>query len=192
MIKASDSRIISPLDFNLKDSTGDSCLSLAMSRGYYLDNELKDQKSFLQNRSDLLDLLLPRTSLSFCVKNKINTPMHWCVFNGDIVCGMKIFNERPMMLMESNKNGELPFDLFFKKEVRLHYYKSSIILMRKLIIGFSEVILKFMNAKPSEEKNFIKSSDSMVNKFYKFMKELKEVVKTNRERQEQNCNENEK
>ena len=189
MIEASEARIISPLDFNLKDSTGDSCLSLAMSRGYYLDNELKNQKAFLKIRSDLLDLLLPRTNLSFCVKNNINTPLHWCVFNGDIECGLKIFKERPMMLMETNKAGELPFDIFFKKEVRIHFYKNSIILMKKLILGFSELILNFMEATPSEEEKFMKTSDAFVNKFYKFMKELKTVVQANTKIKEKSKNE---
>ena len=93
------------------------------------------------------------------------------------------------MLMETNKKGELPFDIFFKKEVRIHFYKNSIILMKKLVLGFSELILKFMEASPSEEKKLMKTSNSLVNKFYKFMKELKTVVQKNSEIEEQSKSE---
>jgi ankyrin repeat protein len=181
LIEASESRLISPLDFNLKDRTGDSCLSLAMSRGYYIESELKDKEQFLKNRSELLDLLLPRTNLAFCIKYKINNPLHWCLFNGDVQCGMKIFNEQPMMLMERNYKHDFPFDIFFRKEIRRNYYEESIKLMRKLIIGFSKIIYDFYNATPTQESEFLNTSDYRSKKFYKFMKNLKDVLHQNLE-----------
>jgi ankyrin repeat protein len=179
LVEASETRLISPLDFNLKDKTGDSCLSLAMSRGYYIESELKDKEQFLKNRNELLDLLLPRTNLAFCVKYKINNPLHWCLFNGDVVSGMKIFNQQPMMLMERNYKHDFPFDIFFRKEIRRNYFDESIKLMRKLIIGFSKIIYDFYNATPEEEKEFLNTSDYRSKKFYKFMKQLKDVVNQN-------------
>ena len=179
MIEASEARIISPLDFNLKDRTGDSCLSLAMSRGYYSESDLKDKKQFLRNRNQLLDLLLPRTNLSFCVKYKINNPLHWCLFNGDVESGMKIFEKQPMMLMERNYQHDFPFDIFFRKEIRRNFYEESIKLMRKLTIGFSKIILDFWDASPDQEKELSNTSDYRSKKFYKFMKELKQMVNQN-------------
>lgn len=150
-----------------------------MSRGYYSESDLKDKKQFLRNRNQLLDLLLPRTNLSFCVKYKINNPLHWCLFNGDVESGMKIFEKQPMMLMERNYQHDFPFDIFFRKEIRRNFYEESIKLMRKLTIGFSKIILDFWDASPEQEKELSNTSDYRSKKFYKFMKELKQMVNQN-------------
>lgn len=182
LIVASEAKLIDRLNFNLRDDTGDSCLSLAMSRGYYIEGQLKNKQAFLQNRAKLLELLIPRTNLSMCVRSKINNPLHWCLFNGDVECGMKLYKQRPMMLMEVNSNHELPFDLFFKKEIRRNFYGESVRLMRKIIVDFSEMIYNFLKAKDEEERNLMTTSDPLMKKFYSFMKRLKEAIKLNREK----------
>lgn len=155
-----------------------------MSKGYYVESQTKDKQAYLATREKLLELLLPRTNLAKAVEKKINNPLHWCVYNGDVKCGIKIFRTRPMMLMDYNFEGDLAFDLIFKREVRRDYFKESITLMRKIIIEFSELIYKFLGAGPTEERNLIHSSDQKMAQFYQFLKNLKDVVMRNKENKE--------
>jgi hypothetical protein len=153
-----------------------------MSKAYDVESKTKDKPSYFANRYKILELLLPRTNLSQCVGKQINTPLHWCVYNGDVKCGMKLFKARPFMLMEYNFEGDLAFDLIFKKEIRREFFKESITLMRKIIIDFTALILKFLCAGTAEENNLMKSCDVGMQQFYQFMKQLKDVVKESKEK----------
>lgn len=151
-----------------------------MSKGYCVENEVKDREQFWRNRLELLELILPRTDLAKCVRKGINTPLHWCVFNGDVDCGMRIFRERPMMLLEKNAHGELPFDLFYNKRVRLNYYASSIKLIRKLVVDFTDLICDFYAADDDEEQRLIiGATDKRLKKFYHFLVKLKLTLQKN-------------
>lgn len=180
LISASEEGRIDQLDFNEKDANGDSCLALAMSKGYSVESETSQQKHFWHNRRRLLELLLPRTDLRNAVSNRNNSPLHWCVFNGDVRCGMEIFKRDPMMLLEKNSHGELPFDLFFKKQVRRNCYGTCIRLVRKLVVDFTDLVADFYAAdKDEEQRVMVNAKDLRLKKFYQFLIELKWTLAEN-------------
>lgn len=174
LIKASEDKVIIPLDFNLKDEQGDTCLSLAMSRCYWAESELSSKQIYYQKREEVLNLLLPLTNLTFCVKSKINNPLHWCVFYGDQVNGLKLFNERPSLILETNQHHQSPIELLFEKQIKLGFYKESVNLVKKLCLGFARWVIDFLKEPKSSNKIF--SSDSITNKFFNFLLEVKDVI----------------
>lgn len=175
LIEASENSEIIPLDFNLKDEHGDTCLSLAMSKCYWVKTETSIKHFYLQKRQKMVELLLPRTDLSTCVKPNINNPLHWCIFYGDQVNGLRIFKECPSLLLKTNQDGQSPIELLYEKQVKLGFYKDSVKLVKQLCLNLIKWIMKYLNEQGSVRKDPF--HDVVTNEFFRFLLDVKEVVK---------------
>lgn len=174
LINESESRNIRGLDFNLKDSHGDTPLNLCLSRGYVFEEEMSSHSSFLKNRRRMVDLLLPRTNTTFCHRPGTNNPLHWCFFYGDLHNGERLFEKRPVLLLEHNQLGETPFEFLFKKKIKVSFYESSYKLTKHLVVQFARKILEFLET--STPDKFLNSSDTTANQFYYLLEQIKHLV----------------
>ena len=174
LIRASESRKIRGLDFNMKDIHGNTPLNLCLSRCYVFEEEMKDRSAFFKRRKDMVDLLLPRTNLSFSHQSNANNPLHWCIFYGDLANGERLFHKRPLLLQEQNELEEIPFEFLFKKKVKLSFYKTSYKLTKHLVVQFAKKILEFMEADNVDK--YLESSDTTANRFYFVLDQIKKIV----------------
>lgn len=145
-----------------------------MSRGYWAETELKNKTGFFKKRRRIFNILLPRTSLLKNHCRYMNNPLHWCIFYGDFENGLELFEKKPMLILEVNAEGSSPIEFLFGKKIKLHFYKESIKLVKKICAQFGNLLMDFLKA--DDTSKFVLSSDVGQRKFYRFMEKLKKVI----------------
>lgn len=163
------------LDFNVKDNNDDTPLSLLCMRGYSNHVELADHSTVCAKRQRMVGLIIPLMETSTFFQPSRNSALHWCVYNGDVGSGIKIFNEVPELIMQKNIFGETPVDLFILKKVRLYMYPKSITLLQHVCSSFGLLLMDFVENDNRSEKVLDAEVFSLLNQLAENVKKTKEI-----------------
>ena len=169
------------LDLDKLDSKGDTALNLVCSHGFDEESEIDitemgdnvtdyiDYTSkFLHEKNKIVNLLLHAGSnIRDSVQKGKNNPMHWCIYYGDLLTGMDIFKEFPLIILQTNGDGYTPMEILFHKSLqKVSKLQAKLLVKRILTIFvkslFDEKSIKenIKNRKKSEKNGEFDQNDT--------------------------------
>ena len=154
MIEKSEQYKDFTLDFEQRDINRDSCLSLAVLKGFFINDYVI--KNPHQNHFEFVKILVNQSKSLLNGYTNMNNPLHWCVYNGHYDAGMFLLAQNPLLIIQTNQDGESPLELIMSYKINRYTYPESRILFKglfKQLIVFINDYLKEGKRNDSINKN---------------------------------------